>query len=74
MREAIQLCQEITGRELVHEYVEENRIGDHIWYVSDLTKFRAHYPNWKLTYDISAILREIHTATVEREPGVLSRS
>ncbi len=74
MREAIQLCQEIAGRELVHEYVEENRIGDHIWYVSDLTKFRAHYPNWKLTYDIPAILREIHTATVEREPGVLSRS
>jgi CDP-paratose 2-epimerase len=74
MREAIEHCQEIAGRELVHEYVEENRIGDHIWYVSDLTKFRAHYPNWKLTYDIPAILREIHAATVEREPGVLTRS
>lgn len=74
MREAIQLCQEIAGRDLIHEYVEENRIGDHIWYVSDLAKFQTHYPNWKLTYDIPAILREIYDATVEREPGVLTRS
>ncbi len=67
MLEAIQLCEEISGRELNWEYVESNRTGDHIWYVSDVSKFQAHYPTWKLTYDIPAILREIHAAQLERE-------
>ncbi len=67
MLEAIQLCQEISGRELNWEYAETNRTGDHIWYVSDVSKFCAHYPNWKLTYDIPAILREIHAAQLDRE-------
>lgn len=66
MREAIELCQEIAGRELDHRYVEDNRIGDHIWYVSDLSKFRAHHPGWELTYDVDGILREIHEHNVER--------
>jgi CDP-paratose 2-epimerase len=43
-------------------YTEEPRIGDHIWYISDLSKFRAHYPDWQLTYDIDQILKNLCSA------------
>ena len=66
MQEAIALCQQIAGRELEYEYVETNRTGDHIWYVSDVSKFQHDYPKWKLTFDIEAILRQIFEANVER--------
>lgn len=59
MMEAIDLCQEITGRRLNHAYSEDNRSGDHIWYVSDLAKFKSRYPEWALRYDVPRILREI---------------
>ncbi len=65
MIEAIESCQEIAGRELDHTYSETNRIGDHIWWVSDLTAFQTDYPDWKLNYDVPAILREIHEANLE---------
>jgi CDP-paratose 2-epimerase len=58
MLEAIDLCQEIAGRELNYTYSEDNRSGDHIWYVSDLTKFKQRYPNWAITYDVPRILQE----------------
>jgi CDP-paratose 2-epimerase len=60
MLEAIQLCQEISGRELAWQYTEENRIGDHLWWISDVGKFAAHYPGWRIAYDVPAILREIY--------------
>jgi CDP-paratose 2-epimerase len=60
MLEAIQLCQEISGRELNWSYADANRIGDHIWYVSGMEKFMAHYPEWKVSYDIPSILRDIY--------------
>ena len=66
MLEAIDLCQEIAGRELNWTYKEDNRIGDHIWWVSDLTRFKSHYPDWQLEYDVPAILREIAAAGMER--------
>ena len=66
MLEAVSWCQEISGRELQWEYVESNRQGDHIWWISDVSLFQSDYPNWKLTYDVPAILREIHDAMVER--------
>src|SRR5215218_6300426 len=65
MLEAIDLAQEITGRELTWSYQENNRIGDHIWWVSDLTRLQTHYPDWSLKYDVPAILTEI--AEVGRE-------
>lgn len=60
MLEAIEHCQEITGRKLDWSYTDTNRIGDHIWYVSGMEKFMAHYPEWKITYDIPSILRDIY--------------
>jgi CDP-paratose 2-epimerase len=66
MLEAIELCQEITGKELNYSYTEENRSGDHIWYISDLSKFKKEYQNWSITYDVPRILREIYEKNVER--------
>jgi CDP-paratose 2-epimerase len=66
MLEAIQMCEEIAGRKLNWNYVEQNRIGDHIWWVSDNGKFSSHYPNWKLTYNVRQILQEIYEFNLER--------
>ncbi len=62
MLEAIALCEEISGRKLSWEYVEDNRIGDHIWWISDVRKFREHYPEWNFRYGLQEILEEIHAA------------
>jgi CDP-paratose 2-epimerase len=62
MLEAIAQGERITGRRLDWTYVEENRIGDHIWWISDVRKFQTHFPEWKYRYDLGAILREIHAA------------
>ena len=69
MLEAIQMCEEITGRKMEWSYEEQNRTGDHIWYVSDLSKFQRHYPNWQLRYNVKAILQEIYAAGRERWSG-----
>ena len=66
MQEATGLCEELTGREMSISYAQENRIGDHIWWISDVRKFRSHYPDWQYRYDIRGILEEIVTALQER--------
>ena len=60
MLEAIEKCEQISGRKLNWVYSEQNRIGDHIWWISGIQKFAEHYPEWQLTYDIDAILQEIY--------------
>jgi CDP-paratose 2-epimerase len=62
MLEAIELCEGISGRKLSWEYVEDNRIGDHIWWISDVRKFREHYPEWNFRYGLREILEEIFAA------------
>jgi CDP-paratose 2-epimerase len=64
--EAINLAQEIAGRELEWSYEETNRIGDHIWWIGDNGRFEAHYPEWRLEYDVRRILEEIYDANVDR--------
>ena len=64
MLEAIEICEEISGRKLSWEYVEDNRVGDHIWWISDVRKFRGHYPGWNFRYGLREILGEIHAAIV----------
>lgn len=59
MIEAIDLCQEITGKKMNWSYSETNRIGDHIWYISDVRKFQKHYPGWKYEFDLKDILVQI---------------
>jgi CDP-paratose 2-epimerase len=60
MLEAIAICQRITGRKLNYEYRDQPRIGDHIWYISDVGKFRSHYSEWTYRYDLEGIVLEIH--------------
>ena len=62
MLEAIALAQEIAGRELRWTYQDDNRTGDHIWWISDCAHFQADYPQWKPTYDVPMILHEIAEA------------
>jgi CDP-paratose 2-epimerase len=62
MLEAINLCEEISGKRLTWKYEEANRIGDHIWWVSDVRKFQEHYPAWKFRYGLREIAEEIHAA------------
>jgi len=59
MLEAIAKIEKITGRRLNWKYADQNRIGDHICYISNLAKFRSHYPNWFITVDVEAILHQI---------------
>ncbi len=66
MLEAIGLCQEIAGRELDWSLGEENRVGDHRWWISDLEPFKRDYPSWDVSHDVRDILREIHERNAER--------
>ena len=70
MLEAIALCESITGRRLKTSYQDENRSGDHIWYVSDLTRFRSDYPEWNITRDVPQILQEMYDVNQERWAAV----
>jgi CDP-paratose 2-epimerase len=60
------MCEEIAGRKLDWTLSDKARMGDHRWWISDLSEFRSDYPNWKLTYDVESILREIHERNVEQ--------
>jgi CDP-paratose 2-epimerase len=66
MMEAIELCQEIVGRPMSATYSDINRIGDHIWWISSLARFKSHYPEWKIRRDVPMILREIYEHNKER--------
>jgi CDP-paratose 2-epimerase len=66
MLEAIELCQHIAGRPLEHTIVDDARVGDHRWWISDLTEFQRDYPDWSVTYDVPAILAEIHEYNADR--------
>jgi CDP-paratose 2-epimerase len=66
MQEAIAIGEELGGRRLTTRYVDENRSGDHIWWISDTGRFRAHYPGWKPTRGIREILTEIFALNAER--------
>jgi len=66
MQEAIALCEQITENRFDWKYVDQNRRGDHIWWISDLSRFQSHYPGWKITYDVPQILNEIYELNVER--------
>jgi CDP-paratose 2-epimerase len=66
MLEAIALSERIAGRELNWEYSEQARMGDHRWWIGDLTAFEERYPGWEMRYDVEGILREIHEQNADR--------
>lgn len=66
MLEGIQSCEAIVKKKLNWSYIDSNRIGDHMWWISDLGKFKNHYPKWELTYTVQDILEEIFSQNVNR--------
>ncbi len=66
MLEAIEICQQIAGRELRWDLSADPRIGDHRWWISNLDEFGSRYGDWRPKRGLEAILREIHEANAER--------
>ena len=64
--EAIALAEATTGRPMRHSYTADARAGDHIWWISDMARFQAHCPGWRLTRTIPDIIREIADETTSR--------
>ncbi|HSU66823.1 MAG TPA: NAD-dependent epimerase/dehydratase family protein [Tepidisphaeraceae bacterium] len=67
--EAFKLAEQFTGRPQKYVYVEENRIGDHICYYSDLRKMKAHYPSWDISIDLPSIVKQIVDGWRSRNPA-----
>jgi CDP-paratose 2-epimerase len=65
--EAFQIAESFSGKAQVYQYVEDNRIGDHICYISNLAKMRAHYPAWDITVSLAETVRQIVEAQLQRE-------
>ena len=57
--EAISLIEKISGKEIKKKYIKQNRIGDHMWYISNMQKFKNHYPNWKQKINLRNIIEEL---------------
>lgn len=57
--EAFALAGEVSGKQMVYDYVDQNRQGDHLCYISNLSKMQAHYPGWELTKSLHTIFEEI---------------
>ena len=57
--EAFTIAESLTGRAQVHSYLEQNRVGDHICYFSDLRKVRSHFPSWDITLSVTETMRQI---------------
>lgn len=66
MLEAIAMAESLTGRPMNTSYVEDNRIGDHIWWISDVSKFQTAYPEWHYQYDIKTLMEDIHEGVTAR--------
>lgn len=67
MLEAIERAELLSGKKLNWRYVDENRIGDHICYISNLAKFQSHYPHWRITRNLDNIFDEIAAGQTRRD-------
>lgn len=64
--EAFNLVEQISGNKMSYDYVDQNRKGDHICYISDLSKMKAHYPKWNITKNLKATFIEIYESWCRR--------
>ena len=62
MIEAIHLCEKISGKKLNYTLSDQNRIGDHIWYISDVNKFKADYPDWDWKWNLEDTMIDIYNS------------
>ncbi len=65
--EAFEAVEAITSKKMQFEYVDKNREGDHICYISDLSKMRSHYPSWDISITLDQIFKEIVKGWMERK-------
>lgn len=66
MLEAVEACERITGKKMNCSYSESNRVGDHVWWISDVSKFRNHYPGWDYRYNLEDILVQLYDGLSKR--------
>ncbi len=66
MLEAIKMCEDISGNTLSWNYEDKNRFGDHIWWISDVSRFKADYPDWNYQYNMEGIIQEIYEGLRQR--------
>ena len=71
--EAFKRIESISGKPMISEYVDKNREGDHICYISDLSKMKAHYPNWSITKDLQTTFEEIFEAWNRKSRDAIHR-
>jgi len=64
--EAMTLCEDMVGRRMNWSYRESSRVGDHVWWISDVRKFKSDYPTWNHTYTLIQTLEDIHTGLRSR--------
>jgi CDP-paratose 2-epimerase len=64
--EAFAMIADISGKKMIYEYLDQNRAGDHICYISDLRKMKEHYPGWAITKSLRGIFTEIHASWIGR--------
>jgi CDP-paratose 2-epimerase len=64
--EAFRIAERVSGRKMLFEYLDQNRLGDHICYYSDLAKIKSHYPNWHITKSVEDTIAEIHESWLKR--------
>ena len=72
--EAFALVQDISGIEVSYEYIDQNRKGDHICYISDLSRMKEDYPGWGITKDLKTTFVEIYESLVARKSHEAKRS
>lgn len=65
--EAIKLCESHTNRPMSYSYNDKNRIGDHMWWISDVRKLQSHFPEWQYQYNIEKIIDEIYNTLSEKK-------
>jgi CDP-paratose 2-epimerase len=64
--EAFKKIEELSGLKMEYEYVDQHRVGDHICYISNLSKLKSHYPDWEITKNLDKIFEEIYISWEER--------
>ena len=57
--EALKIVEEISGIKIKKKYIKKNRVGDHIWYISNMKKFKKHYPKWRQKFSTRKIIDEL---------------
>jgi CDP-paratose 2-epimerase len=67
--EAFDMVESMTGKKMRYEYIDQPRSGDHICYISGLSRFQSHYPKWTIMRSLNDIFVEIIRAWQERLKG-----